>query len=517
MDDAGFPLAVGCLDVGSNGVRSAIARFADRDHYDVVEYQRYPIRLGHDVFLTGRLSPAAMDAAIAAFRTFQERMDHHRVTRFRAVATSAVREAVNGPEFLLRVEQETGFVLHCITGSEEARLVFLAASHRVPLRDHLWLLVDLGGGSVEISLVDQKGIRWTESHTMGSVRLLEELTQSGEDPGRFLRLLEEYASTLRLPRAKGEGTIGYIATGGNIESLARLSGRAPDATGVASLPMSELRRRIEQLARLSYRQRIDDLGLRPDRADVILPAAIIYERLGQLLQAQAIVVPHVGVKDGILLDLANDQNPGDLETLLDRQLEEAALSLGRKYQFDEAHAQRVARLALSLFDQTNALHGLDRSSRRILLAAALLHEIGSFISQAGHHRHSYYLIAASSLPGLDAAEIELVANVARYHRKSVPKPDHEAYQRLSKPDRLRVDRLSALLRVADALDRDHAQHIGEVTVKIDKQAVRLFVDAPGDLLLERWSLHKRSDLFRQAFERKISLEKGKGDAEGSRS
>jgi exopolyphosphatase/guanosine-5'-triphosphate,3'-diphosphate pyrophosphatase len=504
-----FPITLGCVDAGSNGVRMAVARFKDPNDFELVEYERASVRLGHEVFLSGRLSASTIDSAIAAFRSFRARFEALGVARWRCVATSAVREASNGPAFLERVHEECGLDLEIITGSEEARLVHLAVSKKVALGDTMWLLVDVGGGSVEISLVDADGIRWIESHTMGSVRLLEELTSSGEDPSRFLQLLEEYASTLRIPATTSDRPVGYIATGGNIESLARLAGATLDPKAVSRLAMADLRNLIERLSRMSYHQRVTELGLRPDRADVILPAGIVYERLGHLIGVREIVVPNVGVKDGILHDLASEMVPEAAQTRHDRQVEQAALILGRKYHFDEAHGRHVAMLALSLFDQLRSLHGLDRQSRRILHAAAILHEIGSYVSNSGHHRHSMYLIAASgpsALVGFSPEEIDVIANVARYHRKAPPKPEHEAYQRLAKTDRLRVSKLGALLRVADALDRDHAQLVTSVLVREEKGLVRLFVQSKGGLLLEAWSLKERSDLFRIVFDKKVVLE-----------
>lgn len=440
-------------------------------------------------------------------RQFTQAARTHAAQKTRAVATSAVREASNGPEFLERVKRELGLDLGAITGAEEARLVHQAVANRVTLGDAPWLLVDLGGGSVEVSLVDGAGIRWFESHTMGSVRLLEELTSSGEDPGRFLQLLEEYASTLKIP-ASLEHPVGYLATGGNIETLARLSGATPDGAGISRLAMGDLRRLIEILAGMPFQRRVEELGLRTDRADVILPAAIIYERLGKLAEATEIVVPHVGVKDGLLLDLAAELGPVRSTALLDRQTDAAVIALGRKYQFEEAHARHVANLAMTLFDQTQELHGLGADSRRVLRAAALLHEIGAFVANSGHHRHSLYLIMASGLLGFSPAEVAVIANVARYHRKSPPRPEHEAFHALPKSDRARVENLAALLRVADSLDRDHAQRVVSLTVRIDKLAVRLIAQAKGDLLLESWSLRKRSDLFRDVFGRKVTLETG---------
>lgn len=510
MDPPPFPVIVGAVDVGSNAVRFAAAEFDSLESSRVLESERIPVRLGHEVFLTGKLSADAMGAALEALRHFRERLAALGAKRFRAVATSAVREAGNGADFLAMVREQADMDLRSITGAEEARLVHLAVSSRVELGADPWLLVDLGGGSVEVSLADGSGIRWSESHTMGSVRLLEELTTRGEDPGRFVSLLEEYASTLRVPRAAADHPRGYIATGGNAESLASLAGAAPDARGVSRIPLKDLRRIIELLARTPYRKRMEDLGLRRDRADVILPAAIIYARLGEMAEAPEMVVPHVGIREGVLLDLAMECVPGGGDLRLDLQAFAAALALGRKYGFDEAHGSHVAKLAISLFDQLADLHGLGSDSRRILHVGALLHDVGSFVSPSGHHKHSMYILANSGLVGFSPEELLCLANVARYHRKGWPRPEHEMFRRLSKPDRQRTLKLAALLRAADALDREHLQRVRQVEVRKTKEGVRLKVASSGELILEAWSLRRKSDFFEKVYTRKLTLETSRG-------
>jgi exopolyphosphatase/guanosine-5'-triphosphate,3'-diphosphate pyrophosphatase len=513
---AAFPVVLGAVDVGSNAVRFAAAEFTARDRFRILDSDRAPVRLGHEVFLTGKLGSAAMDAGIAALRQFGERLTALGAVRSRAVATSAVREASNGAEFLERARAEAGFDLKAVTGAEEARLVHLAASSRVELGEKPWLLADLGGGSVEVSLVDATGIRWSESHTMGSVRLLEELAVVGEEPGRFFSLLEEYASTIRIPRAEVDRPKGFLATGGNAESLAELAGAAPDARGVSRVPLGDLQKIIEILAKTPYRNRMEVMGLCRDRADVILPAALIYSRLGALTSASEMVVPHVGVREGILLDLATEAIPGGGEIRLDRQAFQAALALGRKYAFDEAHGRHVSKLAVSLFDQLESVHGLGPDSRRVLRVAALLHDVGSFVSPSGHHKHSLYILANSGLLGFSPEEVPVVANVARYHRKGAPSADHEMFHRLSKPDRQRTLRLAALLRIADALDREHLQRVHAVEVRRTGCDLRLRVSATGDLVLETWSLKRKVDFFEKVYAMKTTLETSRGGGHESR-
>ncbi len=498
---AAFPLRVACVDAGSNAIRFAAAEFTDRVNFTPLDSDRVPVRLGHGVFLGGKLTGEAMDRAAAAFRSFRDRMEKLDVTAYRAVATSAIRESANGDRFTARVKRECGIEIDVINGAEEARLVHLAIRSRMVLGRDRWVLVDLGGGSVEVSLADDSGILWSESHTMGSVRLLEELAEADDEPGRFRRILEEYVATLRVPSAaRQRRPAGFIATGGNMESLARLAGAKPDAAGVSVVPAGDLARVIETLSRLSYRRRVEELGLREDRADVILPAALVYERLAGLAGADRIHVPHVGVKEGVLLDVVDactGRERHDERT--EREVYDSALNLGRRYMFDEEHAEHVTALARSLFDQLRPAHRMGPDERRVLTAAALLHDVGSYISYKKHHRHSLYIITNSEVTGLSPRELLLAGQVARYHRKGDPDPQHDHFRRLTEEERKRVARLASILRMADAMDREHRRRVRSVRVSVKGSEVVIEPEVEGEILLERWSLEKRCGLFARTF------------------
>lgn len=496
-----FPLRAAAVDVGSNAIRLLVAEFKDPKSYRVLENVRAPVRLGHGVFLTGKLAPEVTREAIRTLAAFKGRMAELHVKACQAVATSAVRESANGEEFLRKVWRDAHLYVEIINGSEEARLIHRAVKESVEMGTGRWLLADLGGGSVEVSLADASGVLWTESHTMGAVRLLEELTVSADDPGRLQRLLTEYVDTLRISSAiTKEPLAGCIATGGNIETLAQMSPQNPAPGGVARLPLRSLDKLIGQLARLSYRERVEGLGLREDRADVIFPAAMIYAKLARFAKADEILVPFVGVKEGVLLDLVDGLAEGrDLQDREERQVEQASLALGRKYHFDEAHGRHVARLALSLFDQLAMVHKLGAKDRKALHAAALLHDIGSYISYSGHHKHSQYLISHSNLAGFGQREMEVMANVARYHRRSAPKPEHEAYTVLDPREKAAVLKLTSLLRLADAMDRERRQKVYSVKAEVKDGLLKLRLEGQGDLLLEGWSLKKKADLLLKAF------------------
>ncbi|MFC1575409.1 HD domain-containing protein [Gemmatimonadota bacterium] len=272
------------------------------------------------------------------------------------------------------------------------------------------------------------------------------------------------------------------------------------------MAVSDLGSVIDLLSRLSFHERMSQLGLREDRADVILPAAIVYQHLAQQAGVDEILVPGVGVKEGILLDLVDDLvSHRSHEVRQEQQLTKAAISLGRRFMFDESHGLQVARLSLSLFDQLQELHKLGEHERRLLLSAAILHDAGAFISRKGHHRHSLYVLSRSELPGLSPTDMLMVANMARYHRKSGPREAHPEFMRLSERNRDRTTRLSAILRVADALDRSHLQNVDSVQASLKKKELTLTLDGQGDFLLERWALSQKKDLFENTFGLTVSV------------
>lgn len=295
------PLRVGAIDVGSNALRFVAAEVA-ADGVAVREAGRVPVRLGWGAFLAGRLEEDAVDAAVDALAAFRRALDRHRVVRCRAVATSAVRESTNGPELVARARQQAGVDLEVVSAEEEVRLVWIAARDRLPTAG-LWLVADLGGGSLELALVDRARIHWMVTHPLGTVRLLAAMDRAGGGAaGRAL--LDERVGGLALPSIPGAARLdGVLAVGGNAEALADLAGVPAAPDGMRSLPLASLHGAVRALAARTVAERVDVLGLRKDRADVIFPAALVYERIALLTGASALLVPGVGVRDGLLLDL----------------------------------------------------------------------------------------------------------------------------------------------------------------------------------------------------------------------
>jgi exopolyphosphatase/guanosine-5'-triphosphate,3'-diphosphate pyrophosphatase len=495
---------IASIDVGTNAIRFFAVELEGDSVTRVLSEERFPVRFGHGVFSAGRISTDASAQALEGLERAAVQMKELGIQKYRAVATSAVRESPNRRELVRAVKRRTGISLEVISGSEEIRLVHVAVTRRLLLGADQWILVELGGGSVEVALATSARVFWSETHAMGAVRLLELFAPGGKETPDFLELLSEYAATIRLSsRVREAKTSGFIGTGGNIEVLARIANGVAEEGDVRKLPVKGLRAAMEKLSRMTMEERMSAYDLRPDRADVIVPAGVVYSELAELLGVSEILVPGGGIREGIIFDLADKfsvRRPASDESTI-----EDAVALGRKYSFDEAHSVHVARLAGQLFDQLSAVHGLGSRDKRLLMAAAVLHDIGDFVSLKGHHKHSLYLISRAEISGFSQSEMFLIANIARYHRKSAPSVRHDEFALLSSADRERVRRLAAILRIADALDKEHREKIQQIEVRRKEGLIEIAAGRIGDLLLERWALEKKADMFRRVFGARVVL------------
>jgi exopolyphosphatase/guanosine-5'-triphosphate,3'-diphosphate pyrophosphatase len=494
------------MDVGSNALRLVIAEFKSPDRYKILERKRVPVRLGESVFKTNRIAPGTLDLALDAFRDFRRCMEEYGVVLHRAVATSATREAKNRAAFMDRVHTETGIDLDLIPGTEEARLVALAVQSKVRLQGTS-LILDVGGGSCELALVQRGQILLVESHNLGTVRLLEQVSKAAKAKGQALGILRETVRASRFPlleSLRGHSVKRLVGTGGNIEAIATLNssdnGKDDSLRRPMALPAPRLKRVLEALAKMTPEQRAKKYGLRPDRADVIVPAGVIFEHVATRMRARQVLVPFVGLVDGVLLDLARAADASGKKELESSQTLNAARAIMRKYDTDPKHARHVTELALTLFDQLKSVHGQGKRERLLLEIAGLLHEVGNFISAAGHHRHAYYIISETPILGLTDEELHIVACVARYHRKAPPDVSHECYAELNGQARDHVRALAAILRLADALDHDHRHRVVKVSAKKRGPELILKARTRGDVTLDEWSVEQKGgDLFKEEF------------------
>ena len=414
------------IDIGSNAMRLAIGSFDKKGTLTIHATRRAPVRLGGDVFRSGSLSAATMEQGVAAFLEFEALLRMHEVSLCRAVATSALRDASNAQVFIDRVRRATGISIEVITGDEEARLIYGAVATLVPLQSGTSLLLDIGGGSVELTLIHRGALIFSDSVNLGTVRLLEMVRGKKHDKALLEKMLRQYADRIRtrIARTKKVRVITrLIGTGGNIDTLGDLRKSVLGKKGTRTLHRIELLRLMKTMQGMSIKERVEKLKLRPDRADVIIPAMALVAGVMSESKVNTIMIPRTGLRDGVLFDLYEQFSSEESSTSLQRNLDQVhsyAIELGRRYGFDERHAIHAVKLALQIFDQTRTIHNLGGEERALLEIAALLHDIGHFINSSKHHEHSEYIIRASHFVGLSEEERELVALIARYHRGSLP-------------------------------------------------------------------------------------------------
>jgi exopolyphosphatase/guanosine-5'-triphosphate,3'-diphosphate pyrophosphatase len=369
------------------------------------------------------------------------------------------------------------------------------------------ITIDMGGGSTEINLVRNGSVIISETHPIGAVRLLELIRAESLEDNESSRLVRGYAHGIcaQLKRQINSRRIGIcVGTGGSFEALGDLRTTLLKLDRSDTLTISELSQIIKGLSSLSLEERIDKLGLRPDRADVIAPAAEVLLEIMSAAGVKRIKLPRVGLRDGVILDLKAQVHP-----LLTQERSRHCLAFAsemvRLYSLDKKHSEHVRSHALYLFDRFKAVHRLERRERLLLELAALLHDIGRFVNSEDHHKHSMYIIKATQFIGLDQRERDIVACIARYHRGSLPKQSHEVYGALSGRDQRIVRRLAAFLRIADAADQGlgRVKRISLRMVKRSHCSIKLV--GRGDLTLERVSCRSRGDLFSQEFKRAVTV------------
>jgi exopolyphosphatase/guanosine-5'-triphosphate,3'-diphosphate pyrophosphatase len=494
------------LDIGTNSFHLVVARVLNDEtkSYEVVAREKETIRLGHGGGDMKVLAPDAIERGIAALRRMKAVADIHGAP-VRAVATSAVREAENGDQFIGRARRESGIEVEVISGVEEARLIHLGVLQAVPVFDTRLLLVDIGGGSTEV-LVGQRGETLAaRSFKLGAVRLTDRFFPGGMVTPRAVDECRSYIRSILAAFEREVHEHGFdvaIASSGTAETVARM------VNAVRDLPVPRTFNRFEftvaeldgvvdaLVAKRTPAARTSVPGLEAARADIVVAGAFVLQCLAHAYGVSSFVFSEGALREGVLLDSIARRHGGQLHHLRDvaRQSVDA---LAKRCDPDMVHSAHVAELALQLYDQTQPMHTLPAHCREYLEAAATLANVGLVIAHSKHHLHSYYVIRNSELAGLTDHEIELIATVARYHRKSSPKPSHHQFMQLSDEARVVVRTLAAVLRVAIGLDRSYDGRVAGLRVQVRDATVRIEAIGAGtaDIGLEVYTANERSKLL----------------------
>jgi exopolyphosphatase / guanosine-5'-triphosphate,3'-diphosphate pyrophosphatase len=502
-------MRLAAIDVGSNSIHLLIADVSSEGHLEVIDRVKEMVRLGRRSFTTGLLSEEAMNLAVRVLTHFRRLVEMRHADRMRAVATSAVREARNRSQFIARISRETGVDVEVISGREEAHLIYRAAQHALGLEGGPHLLVDLGGGSVELVLVKDRRPLWMKSAKLGAARMSERfLLEDPPSSAQYKKLESHFEEEIgeQLRAARRAGVIHAIGTSGTINTLIAMA-RAARGEELGTLHGStasaaELARLCRKIVASNAAMRLALPGIDAKRVDQVQAAAMLADFVLRHSGAKEMAACLWALREGMLLELAEATNRGAQEIRCG-----SVSTLARRFADDNIHGRQVARLALMLFDATAVALQLPEGSRELLEYAALLHDIGHAIDHDRHNRHSYYLVKNADLLGFEPVEIEMIALALRAHRKQSAQLDSPEWQALSAGQR-RVGRgMAAILRVADALDRSHRSVVKSVAVVYSPGRAQIEIGSgPEKADLELWTCERRIDLLAKLMDRRVTLQ-----------
>jgi exopolyphosphatase / guanosine-5'-triphosphate,3'-diphosphate pyrophosphatase len=499
------------VDIGSNSVRMLAAETGPGAPTKILAAERQVTRLGASVFQSGRIAPEALEFVTQVLAKMAQAYRKLDVIAVRAVATSAVRDAGNQHEFLERASAVLGVPVEIISGQEEARLIHLGVQSRWPQQDKRVLILDVGGGSAELILSDRGELVEAFSKPLGAVRLTEAFLKNDPPAALDLHRMNEYIDEkLAAPlRRIGNGPFDrMIATSATAAAIVcavnRVARSRREEADRLKASLQQVRKfsRDVSAADLAHRAKIQGIG--PRRAEIIVAGAAVFRRALELFHRPSLHYSAAGVRDGIIADLAS-RGAGRELTMLNRDQRRVVEQMVRRYGAPMLHARKVGEIAHRLFESLQPLHRLPPGHGKLLEAAGYLHDIGHFVSASSHHKHSYYLVAHSDLPGFTDPERQMIALLCRYHRKSMPLPRHSPFQAFDPDSRRAITMLTPLLRIADSLDRSHEQRVTGMQVQVRNGSVTLALESQTDTDLELWAVERVADAFRDTYQTSLSL------------
>jgi len=505
------------IDIGTNSFHLVIAKIDEKGSIKIITREKEVVRLGKSSTDMKYISEDAMSRGIATLKRFKLISDSFKAD-IRAVATSATREALNKDEFISRVFDATRINIEVVSGFEEARLIYLGVLQALSVFNDKILLIDIGGGSTEFLLGEKGNVIYANSIKIGAVRLTEKYFSDGKFKKENIENARMFVKSIInsvVRDLKGQYYKNVIGSSGTATNIGMIineeeNDNADEQFNFNNFSYSresffKIVKKITKCEKLSEIKEIK--GLDPDRQDIITAGAIILEQIFLELGIEELTISNYSLREGILFDTINKEH----HTLLKEDLSDirykSIIKLAENSRYDKAHSEQVLKLALRIFNLVGKEFGLTEKDEEYLEAAAILHDIGHSLSHAQHHRHTYYLIRNCELLGLNDEDIEIIANIARYHRKSHPKIKHENFSRLSPHNKERVKKLAAILRIADGLDRGHNSVIKDIEIEKSDKAYQFIAKTENNINpeLEIWGANLRKELFEEVAGKKVTI------------
>ena len=504
---------IAVIDIGTNSIHMVLAEAEPDGSYKILDRFKDMTRLGDGTFRQRRLSAESRARGVDVLKNLTTLARNKGFDRILMAATSAVREARNSGQFIEEVSKNTGVRVKVVTGQEEARLIYLGVRQSMDLTDRPTILVDVGGGSVELIVGNRERLLHAVSLKLGAIRLKDLFLTKSPPTKAKLRAMHAviekdlHAALERFRQPEFDRIVISSGMAANLVEIIYLerTGVPIPQINLSTVTLKEIRAVEQRLATSDVDTRLGIPGLDPRRVDTLLAATSVIRQCLEATGHKEATISDRAMREGLVYDFIQKNQEG---LLIEQEIPNIRLrnvvALARRCHYPETHSRHVATLAKSLFDQTQSLHGLDDREREWLEYAALLHDVGYAINPRQHHKHSYYLITNSDLAGFTAEEIEMIANVARFHRRALPGTQHVSYKMMSPAGRRVLEKLSAILRIADGLDRSHFSIIQEVRVTLGK-TINIDLQAIADSELEIWTAQSRVDLFQNVFGREVTF------------
>jgi len=508
---------IAAIDAGTNSFHMIIARVdPGNSTLDIIDREKEMIRLGSGSANMKFISGESMSKAVDTLKKFKKICTAKNAS-IRAVGTSVVREALNSDFFLKKVKVETGIDIEVISGFEEARLIYQGVLHALPVYNKKILVVDIGGGSTEFLVGQKNNIFYGNSLKIGTVRLTEKFFSERKFKRKAIKKCRNFVKGMLFPIARAVKKMKYdevIGTSGTIINALRvarrLAGRYEQGNENNTLTRKEFETVYEIILSAGTPEKIAEIpGLNKKRADIILAGIIILGEIFRQFDIEELKVSEYALREGLIFDTMQRAYPGKYSHMFVDLRYKSVTTLGRTFRLEEKHAFQTEKLALEIFDQLKPLHKLKHAEREYLRYAAILHDIGLVLSHSQHHIHSYYIIRNAELFGFTENEKEIIANISRYHRKSHPKMKHPGFLNLSDTDRDKVKKLSAILRIADGLDRMHSSAIEFVRCIIRRNSVNMMLkySSKSNIDIAIWGADVKKFLFEEVYGKKVNFEK----------
>ena len=507
-----LPKPVAVVDIGATSIRMAIAEICGDGQVRTLESLTQAVNLGKDTFTTGSIHPATTEECVRVLTSYRQMLNEYGIVRdnqIHVVATSAVREATNRLAFLKRIYVATGFRVEPFDEAAVNRVTYLGVRPLLDSEPKLAkarsLVIEVGGGSTEVLLIDRGDVAYAHTYRLGALRLRKTVEAFHTPTGKIRKLMESQIQRI-VDQVRGHVPEGepltMITLGGDMRFAAGQLKPAWDAHSTVNLRVQDLRKFTDRVLALSVDETVHKYHLAFSDAEAVGPALLTYTLLAEALQLKKVLVSSINLRDGLIKDMASHQAWN--EEFAD-QIIRSAVDFGRRFAFDEAHGRHVAELCRVLFRTLQKEHQLDSRYEVILYIAGLLHDVGYAVNSRSHHKHSMYLINNGDLFGLSKRDVTLAALTARYHRRSSPNPSHEGYATLDWGNRINLVKMAAMLRVADALDRLNDQRIKNIICSREGSCFVISVPGADDLSVEQLALRQKSALFKEIFGMSVLL------------